>query len=472
MTQYRVQINDIVERQLPLYVREEFPLVSEFLKQYYRSQEYQGAPVDLIQNIDNYIELDAITQTKDTAILREDITYSSNVIFVDLIQTPTGTVGFPDSYGLIKINDEIILYQNKTFDSFTGCIRGFSGVSSLRDNQNPDQVVFDSTVANDHSAGSSIQNLSNLFLKEFLRKTKYQILPGFEDRSLYSNLNQATFLKQSKDFYKSKGTEESFSILFRALYGEDVKVINPKEDLFKPSDANYESTLDLVVEPIEGDPLSIINATLYQDEYFDIPKSYAPVAKSRKIDTGGVGNYYRLSIDSGYNRDIGYLGSLYGKFEVHARTYLIEEINSGDTTLNVDSTIGFPDSGFLRVTYDNLVEGTISYESKSVNQFYGCSNVTGRVISGSPVDIDTFAYATNSDGELVKVRITSVLNSLEYETDETNAYSIGSDVIIKTLGSNTKSNLTNNWFYNSSQKHEVVNINLLDNAKSYLIDNI
>ena len=470
MTQYRVQINDIVERHLPLYVREEFPLVSEFLKQYYKSQEYQGAPTDLLQNIDNYIELDSITQTKDSVVLREDITYGSDVIFIDLVQTPTGTVGFPDSYGLIKINDEIILYENKTFDSFTGCIRGFSGVSSLRDNQNPDQVVFDSTVSEDHLAGSSILNLSNLFLKEFLKKTKHQILPGFEDRSLYSGLNQATLLKQSKDFYKSKGTEESFSILFRALYGEDVKVLNPKEDLFKPSDANYESTLDLVVEPIEGDPLSIINATLYQDEYFDIPKSYAPVAKSRKIDTGGVGDYYRLSIDSGYNRDIGYLGSLYGKFEVHARTYLIEEINSGDTTLNVDSTIGFPDSGFLRVIYDNLVEGTISYESKSINQFYGCSNVTGRLISGSPIDIDTFAYATNVDGDIVKVRITSVLNSLEYDVDQTNAYSIGSDVIIKTLGSNSKNNLTKNWFYNSSQKHEVIDITLLDNSdKTYSI---
>ena len=27
-------------------------------------------------------------------------------------------------------------------------------------------------------------------------------------------------LKQSKDFYSSKGTDQSFEILFRALYGE------------------------------------------------------------------------------------------------------------------------------------------------------------------------------------------------------------------------------------------------------------
>ena len=55
MTEKRVQFNNVVQNQLPSYVREEFPLISEFLKQYYQAQEFQGAPVDLIQNIDRYI---------------------------------------------------------------------------------------------------------------------------------------------------------------------------------------------------------------------------------------------------------------------------------------------------------------------------------------------------------------------------------------------------------------------------------
>jgi hypothetical protein len=57
MTERKVQFNKIVANQLPSYVREEFPLVSEFLSQYYTGQEFQGAPVDLIQNIDSYIKL-------------------------------------------------------------------------------------------------------------------------------------------------------------------------------------------------------------------------------------------------------------------------------------------------------------------------------------------------------------------------------------------------------------------------------
>ena len=52
MSEKRVQLNQIVKNQLPSYVQEDFPLVGEFLSQYYQGQEYKGGPVDLIQNID------------------------------------------------------------------------------------------------------------------------------------------------------------------------------------------------------------------------------------------------------------------------------------------------------------------------------------------------------------------------------------------------------------------------------------
>ena len=57
MSEKRVKLNQIVKNQLPSYVQEDFPLVGEFLSQYYQGQEYQGGPVDLIQNIDSYVKL-------------------------------------------------------------------------------------------------------------------------------------------------------------------------------------------------------------------------------------------------------------------------------------------------------------------------------------------------------------------------------------------------------------------------------
>ena len=57
MTLKKVQLNKIVKNQLPEYVREDFPLVGEFLSAYYKGQEYQGGPIDLVNNIDSYIKL-------------------------------------------------------------------------------------------------------------------------------------------------------------------------------------------------------------------------------------------------------------------------------------------------------------------------------------------------------------------------------------------------------------------------------
>jgi len=46
MSENRVQFNTIVASQLPVYVREEFPLVESFLKSYYLGQEYQGGHIE------------------------------------------------------------------------------------------------------------------------------------------------------------------------------------------------------------------------------------------------------------------------------------------------------------------------------------------------------------------------------------------------------------------------------------------
>ena len=211
----RVQFNNIVQNQLPNYVRDDFPLVAEFLKSYYQGQEYQGGPIDLIQNIDQYTKISEQTNQVSSTILDGDITSFATTIPVQGF--PYGTKGFPDSYGLIKIDNEVITYTGKTDTSFTGCVRGFVGVTSYQEEADPEQLVFSETSAAAHEgnlydattgrktrSGATIENLSVLFLEEFLTKTKNQLLPGLEERTLTTNLNQNVFIKQSKNFYSSK----------------------------------------------------------------------------------------------------------------------------------------------------------------------------------------------------------------------------------------------------------------------------
>ena len=57
----RIQVQQIIENQLPEFIRSESPLAVDFLKQYYVSQEHRGGVVDITDNLDQYIKLDNLT---------------------------------------------------------------------------------------------------------------------------------------------------------------------------------------------------------------------------------------------------------------------------------------------------------------------------------------------------------------------------------------------------------------------------
>ena len=470
MAEKRIQFSNIVQNQLPAFTKTEFPLVSEFLKQYYLGQEFQGGPIDLIQNIDQYVKVGEQTNLTEEVGLSTSIDSFTDVIPVDMVNYPAGTTGFPNSYGLLQIDDEIITYTGTATTCFTGCVRGFCGITSYKTANSPDVLEFNSTTSKEHTTGSQVKNLSCLFLKEFLLKTKHQLLPGLENRKLHTDLNQDIFVKQAKDFYLSKGTDKSFEILFKALYNEDVRIIKPRDFLFTPSNANYKITKDFVVESIvgEGNPLNLEQSTLFQDSYGNYTKAYAPITSVEPIITGDTGigqTFYKLSIDAGYNRDARVDGSIYGEFKTHAKTRVIGQVSVGNTYLDVDSTVGFPTSGELYADYKDGNVGVVSYTSKNLTQFFGCSNVNGIIEDGTNVGINTYAYGVSfvDSSKNVKVRISSVLqsfdppkNALNYEKDDT--------AQIRTLGVPDINSKGKNWFYNISPIYKVKDITLIDNS--------
>ena len=340
MTQTRVPFKYIVKNQLPDYVRDEFPLLGEFLSQYYLAQEFQGAPLDLLQNIDRYIKLNNNANITRSTPLRSDIAATDTTILVN------NTNGYPDEYGLIRIDDEIITYTEKNDFSFIGCIRGFQGhVKNTKD----DTFVFSESESASHKAEAAVENLSVDFLSRFFRKAKHQFLPGLEDKTLSDKIDKNLFVKQSKDFYTSKGTNQSFEILFKALYGEDVEILKPAENLFTPSQSLYKITRDMIVEPISGNVMDVRGFTMYQNTFNSlIDKAYAPITDVERVIVGGAStDYYRLSFDANYARDLQFDGAEYGEFVAHPKTKIIGDYTTSSTTFDVESTVGFPKSGEL-----------------------------------------------------------------------------------------------------------------------------
>ena len=164
----RVKVSEIIQSQIPEYIDFENPRFTEFLKQYYISQEFQGGSIDIAESLSDYKSLDFLNK----ANLVGYTTATTYTGFYDDTIYVSSTKGWPQSYGLLKIDDEIITYTGIGSTSFTGCIRGFSGVETLHTTNNPEYLTFSQTGISTHASNSSVTNLSNLFLQEFLTKLK------------------------------------------------------------------------------------------------------------------------------------------------------------------------------------------------------------------------------------------------------------------------------------------------------------
>jgi hypothetical protein len=461
----KVKISSVVKNQLPDFIRADFPLAGEFLAQYYTALEGQGSTLDVIENIDKYIKVDELTN------LIESTNLSTNVGIADNTISVKSTTGFPESYGLLEIDSEIITYTGITTNSFTGCSRGFSGITSYRSPNKTDELVFSNSGISTHSSGTVVNNLSIRFLQEFYKKVKKQITPGFEERTLSDNIDKRLFLKQSKDFYSSKGTDKSFEILFRALYGEDVNVLKPRDFLFIPSESNYKVSEQIVVEPIDGNPEDLINRNLFQDSDGIFPKATGAVNDVEKI-VRGEKEYFRISLDYAPS-----LSRVTGNFSIHPNTKLVDSISIGSTVMSVDSTVGFGTTGTLLANFIDGTSSTINYTSKSLNQFYGCSGVDRTIEPTQDLLSSSYAYGYSGIGtaNVVKVRVTGVLSKLDYAFQGNYNSEIGDLIKPKGLGSNVTNIVNKSLFNNISITYDVESIELIDKSnftyKLTLFDN-
>ena len=447
----RVKVQQIVENQLPEFILDESPKAAEFLKQYYISQEYQGGPVDVVENLDQYLKLDNLTPEVivGSTSITDAIDSDSAVISV------VSTKGFPQKYGLFKIDDEIITYTGITTNSFTGCIRGFSGITTYHTISNPEELEFSTSNAASHTVGSTVQNLSSLFLKEFYKKLKYSLTPGLEDVDFVSDLNIGNFIKEARSFYQAKGTNESFRILFNVLYGITPSVVNLEDFLIKPSAADYVRREIVVAEAISGNPTKLVGQSIRKSSD---PNTYASISSVEAITRKGK-TYYQISLFIGYDEST----DIQGTFSVQGKSIVIENAPIGSTIITVDSTIGFPKDGNI-ICGDN----TITYSSKSINQFFDCSGIVNPISATDSIRTDEIVYGYE-DGNLskeVKLRLTGVLSSF-VALSETFTTEEGQKIYVKNLGEiiknptvdkSHKEIFANSWIYNTSSRYQIDSI--------------
>ena len=461
----RIQVQEIVDNQLPEFILSESPKTVDFLKQYYISQEYRGGPIDITDNLDQYLKLDNLTPDVIVGIttLGIDITNATSIIDV------TNTKGFPNEYGLLKIDDEIITYTGKTDTSFTGCVRGFSGITTYHDDNNPEELVFSTSTAGIHTSGTRIFNLSSLFLKEFYKKLKFSLTPGLENTNFVSDLNVNNFIKEARSFYQSKGTEESFKILFKVLYGVTPKIIDLEEYLIKPSSAKYIRRERLVAERLTGNPVNLQGQTISRSADPNATASISEVEPvlgiSGTVDSS-TADYYILDAFIGYD-DEEYVT---GTFNIPGKTKVIGDVQVNSNVITVDSTVGFDTSG----TIISGINTNIQYTDKTINQFLNCTNVDYKISTQDDIRFDDniIGYENGDLTKPVTLRITGILS--KFITDPNNRLSIEDEsIIIKSLGENiekgetNKAVFANSWIYNASPSYDIKEGSVYNVKSSY-----
>ena len=107
--------------------------------------------------------------------------------------------------------------------------------------------------------------------------------------------------------------------------------------------------------------------------------------------------YYKVSLDGSFNQGDASTELIYGDFSQHAKTKIIGQVSIGQTFLDVDSTLGFPNSGTLSFAYENGTVGVCTYVDKTINQFLGISTIGIKttISDNTSIDQNTFAYAAD-----------------------------------------------------------------------------
>ena len=246
-------ISDLINQQLPSFIRDEADDFTEFLQKYYEWMESHELIInDSVQN-EFVIKLDDISspgslllETGGELTLESERNAESGFIQGEkIIGLTTGAVGFVDRN--TKISDNIIFPKNVTVIDFEPgeTITGQSSrVSATVHNYYKNPLFASRTLIKERDIDTTTTTFIKNFEREFLS-------------DLPSNLKgeKPLMMKHIVDVYRAKGSKASYDFLFKTLYDiQDLEYYAPKDDLWKASDGQW--VADKTLRLTTFDPVS------------------------------------------------------------------------------------------------------------------------------------------------------------------------------------------------------------------------
>jgi hypothetical protein len=87
---------------------------------------------------------------------------------------------------------------------------------------------FGRNLLNYFDVDSTLTDFEEYFRRKFLNSIPAETLA-----------NKAFLVKHIRDFWRAKGTEKAYRFLFRALYGEEIEIFYPKDNILKLSTGKW-----------------------------------------------------------------------------------------------------------------------------------------------------------------------------------------------------------------------------------------
>ena len=335
--------------------------------------------------------------------------------------------------------------------AFLECSRGVSGAVGYDNLHNEIYAGEEALRQSTHPRASTVINLDSLFIREVFDKFRRQYLPTIEID--YSSINPVQVIKSISDFYISKGTELATQYLFKIMFGEQVDIYYPRDEIISPSAATWVVDTVLRAELIEGDPRNLIDSQLtqYADPVDLSVKSAEALIENVITIIEGKDTIYELAISE---------ETLSGSFVIPYKTTLVEPLTTEGQIITVDSTIGWPErNGTIRINDQEVVQ----YKEKSLNQFIECTRSKNGVVEdwdpGTIIFSDIFVYVNRGTSTECKLRVLGIAEAGTTILNDTGSYYLKGDKLkVAKLGSSAEDERLSSWLYNVKKLIQVTSV--------------
>ena len=336
---------------------------------------------------------------------------------------------------------------------FTGCARAASGITSYTETGNA--VFSNHTTAASATIDTQVKCLDALFVKRLLDKYTEQFLPDVPELD-YTKIDVRTAIKTVKDFYSTKGTSFSIAYLFKLLYGENVTVTYPKDQIIKPSDATWSIDTILRATKVSGNAVNIRDGLITQDADIADPNVQAASALVENyisIKTSDVEIFELVLSEETIN----------GTFTVPYKTKLAEPLNTTDSIITVDSTVGWPERNGEFVIGSGSRTEVVQYKEKSLNQFIECTRSVNGVVedwdSATQVSSNFTVFVNKGTPQEVVMNIVGIVDAQQTTLVDTGSYYLpGDKLTVSKLGGTSQDPHLTTWLYNVKKLIRVTSI--------------